>query len=100
MMEMFSVYLKQTPPLIGAMKQSWQDKDWRSLYAAVHKMIPSFSVMGMNPEFEGMAKRIQEFASTQQQTEEIPELVLQLENVCMQACKELEEEFTAINNAN
>ena len=32
----------------------------------------------------------QEYASTQQQTDTIPDLVLQLENVCAQACKELE----------
>ena len=28
MMEMISLYLEQTPPLINAMKQSFQDKDW------------------------------------------------------------------------
>ena len=45
-----------------------------------------------------MAKKIQEYASTQQQSDEIPDLVLQLENVCTQACKELEEEFNMIKN--
>jgi len=100
MMEMISVYLKQTPPLINAMKQSLQDRDWHSLYSAVHKLIPSFSVMGMSPEFENMAKKVQEYASTQQETSGIPNLILQLENVCTQACRELEEEFSAINEAN
>ncbi|MBA3706927.1 MAG: response regulator, partial [Bacteroidetes bacterium] len=31
MMEMISLYLDQTPPLIRTMKQSFQDKDWVSL---------------------------------------------------------------------
>ena len=36
MMEMISLYLAQTPPLVSAMKQSLQDRDWDSLHAAVH----------------------------------------------------------------
>jgi hypothetical protein len=82
------------------MKQVLQDKDWNSLYAAVHKMIPSFSIMGMSTDFENMAKKVQEYASTQQLTEGIPDLVIQLENVCAQACKELKEEYNTIKNAN
>jgi CheY-like chemotaxis protein len=98
MMEMISLYLEQTPPLISAMKQGLQNKDWVSLQAAVHKMIPSFSIMGISTDFETMAKKVQEYASTQQQTDGIPDLVLKLENVCAQACKELEEEFNIIKN--
>jgi len=99
-MELISLYLEQTPPLIGAMKQSFRHEDWNSLYSAVHKMIPSFSIVGMNPDFENMAKKVQEFASTQKQAEEMPDLVLQLENICMQACEELKEEFNLIKNGN
>jgi PAS domain S-box-containing protein len=99
MMEMISLYLKQTPPLIDAMKQGLQDKDWTVLYGAVHKMIPSFSIMGINPNFENMAKKVQEFASTQQQTEGINDMVIQIGDICTQACKELEEEYTKFKNA-
>jgi len=98
MMEMISLYLKQTPPLISAMKQGLQDKDWVTLYGAVHKMIPSFSIMGINPTFENMAKKVQEFANTQQQTEGIGEMVSQLVDVCTQACSELEIEYTKYKN--
>src|SRR6185437_7083495 len=100
MMEMISLYLEQTPPLILIMKQSLQDKDWNSLYSAVHKIIPSFSIMGMSVDFENMAKKVQEYASTQQQTAGISDLVKQLENICEQACKELEVEFNLIKNIN
>ena len=98
MMEMISLYLEQTPPLINAMRQSLKDKDWQSLYAVVHKMIPSFSIMGMSIDFENMAKKVQEYARTQQQTDGIPNLVLQLGNICSQACEELEEELKRIKN--
>jgi len=98
MMEMISLYLEQTPPLINTMKQSLLDKDWKSLQATVHKMIPSFSIMGISVDFENMAKKVQEYANTQQQTGDITEMVMKLEKVCMQACNELEEEFNAFKN--
>jgi PAS domain S-box-containing protein len=98
MMEMISLYLEQTPPLISEMKQGLENKDWNSLYKAVHKMIPSFSIVGINSDFETMAKKVQEFASTQGQEEDIHDMILQLESVCSQACKELEEEYNNIKN--
>ena len=100
MMEMIKLYLEQTPPLISAMKKGLQEKDWKTLHAAVHKMIPSFSIVGINVDFENLAKKVQEFAGTEQQTDEIPEMVLQLEKVCTQACIELKEDFNTIKNSN
>jgi PAS domain S-box-containing protein len=96
MMEMISLYLEQTPPLILAMKQGLQTKDWPKLQGAVHKMIPSFSIMGIGSDFESMAKKIQDFAGIQMQAEGIATMVNQLECVCNQACSELKEEFNTI----
>jgi CheY-like chemotaxis protein len=98
MMEMISLYLEQTPPLINEMKQSLLNRDWNLLQATVHKMIPSFSIMGMSVDFENMARKIQEYANLQQQVDGIQDLVQKLETVCLQACKELEEEFNTIKN--
>lgn len=98
MMEMISLYLEQTPTLVDTMKKSLHDNDWKSLYSSVHKLIPSFSIMGINPNYEGMAKRVQKYASTQQRSDEILELVIQIETVCMQACEELKEEYDIIKN--
>jgi hypothetical protein len=100
MMEMISLYLEQTPPLVSTMKQSLRDKNWPSLYTAVHKMIPSFSVVGISTDFENVARKVQDYASSQQQTEDIHDMVLQLESICTQACKELQEEFNTIKTAN
>jgi len=93
MSEMIALYLEQTPVLISTMKQSFNDKDWDTLQATVHKMIPSFSIVGINQDFENMAKKVQEFASKQNEENDILEMVLQLENICTQACRELEEEL-------
>jgi len=100
MMEMISLYLEQTPPLVSVMKSSWKTKDWGSLYAAVHKMIPSFAIMGISSDYENMAKEIQDFAKNQQQSTGIAEIVTKLANVCTQACVELEQEYQIIKNAN
>jgi PAS domain S-box-containing protein len=97
MKEMISVFLKQTPPLVSTMKKSFHDKNWESLYATVHKLIPSFSIMGMDADCEVMARRVQDFAKGQQQAAGIPNMISQLETVCTQACNELEEEFNRIN---
>ena len=98
MMEMISLYLEQTPTLISAMKQSLLDKDWKLLQATVHKMIPSFSIMGISADYENLARKIQEYASTQLQTDDISEMVKELEGICMQACSELEEDFNVFKN--
>ncbi|MDI5950119.1 response regulator [Flavobacterium yafengii] len=99
MMEMISLYLAQTPPLINTMKQSLAEQNWQLLGASVHKMIPSFSIMGISSNFENMAKKIQELATAQGKLEGIHDLVLQLEKVCMQTCIELQEELKTIKNA-
>ena len=99
MMEMIALYLEQTPPLISAMNRSFLEKDWNSLYSAVHKMIPSFAIMGISIDFENMAKKVQDFASTQKQADGIHDLVIKLDSVCSQACCELEEELNRIKNA-
>jgi len=96
LMEMISVFLEQTPPLIKEMSRSLREKDWNSLYSAVHKIIPSFSIMGINPRYENLARKIQEYSRTQQNTEEIPEMILQLEKISFQACKELQAEYDII----
>jgi HPt (histidine-containing phosphotransfer) domain-containing protein len=97
-MEMITIYLEQTPHLIKSIKQSLKNKDWVGLYSSAHKIIPSFSIMGIDSEFEKMAKTIQEYANTQKQSDDIHNMVTQLENICVQACQELEIEFNNLKN--
>ncbi|CAN1535944.1 aerobic respiration control sensor protein ArcB [Flavobacteriaceae bacterium] len=99
MIEMIGLYLEQTPQLINTLKQSLVDQDWNLLNAAIHKMIPSFSIMGIHSDFENMAKKIQEFVAIQQQNDEMENMVLKLEDVCMQACKELELELEKLKKS-
>lgn len=97
-MEMISLYLEQTPPLIKIMKQSYEQQNWSSLYSAVHKIIPSFAIMGINTSHETIAKKVQEYATDQQLESGVSEMILELENVCLQVCHELEAELNNIKN--
>ncbi len=96
MIEMISLYLDQTPVLIREMKESLLAKNWVLLNASAHKIIPSFSIMGMHSDFEKMAKRVVDYAKMQEESVGIEELVLALEKVCLQACDELKIEILSI----
>jgi PAS domain S-box-containing protein len=96
MCEMISLYLEQTPPLLSSMKESFASKDWKTLQSAVHKMIPSFSIMGIDNQIEEMAKSIKNFAEEQFQMKDIENMVYQIESVCLQAFDELNEELKLI----
>lgn len=96
--EMILAYLEQTPPLIDALKESSQNKNWELLKTTIHKLTPSFSIMGMHKNFEEMAKKIQNYATTLQQTDSIYEMVDELESVLSQSLEELNEELIHINN--
>jgi PAS domain S-box-containing protein len=100
MMEMIGLYLEQTPPLVIKLKQSADEKDWEVLYATVHKMIPSFSIIGMNKGYENMAKKIQEYASRKEHLDKVQKMVVELDSICSQACKELEKEFDRLKQSN
>jgi PAS domain S-box-containing protein len=98
MTEMIALYLEQTTSLIDAMIHSLQNKNWKELQSIAHKMIPSFSIVGISTDYENLAKKIQEYAGTQQHITEIPGLVSHLTGILIQACKELEETLHSIKN--
>ena len=98
MMEMISLYLAQTPPLITAMKQSLRDKDYELLHASMHKIIPSFSIMGISTDYEDIARKIHEYSGEPQQKEGIDGMADELENICEQAYEELEIEYNTLKN--
>lgn len=96
MMEMISIYLEQTPHLIVALNESFLSGDWDKLQSVVHKMIPSFSIMGMNNEFVTMAHQIKEFANAPDKDKNITNLVTKLTEACSLACEELQIELIKI----
>lgn len=97
MTEMIAAYTQQTPTLVEAMKEGIQNNDWELLRASAHKMIPSFSIMGVSSKFKDMAKKINSYTGDlESQKEEIRDLILQLSAICNQSCEELQKELENI----
>ncbi len=89
LIEMIQAYLGQTPHLLETIRKSMLSKDWESMRAAAHKLIPSFSIVGMHKKYEYMARSIQDYAATGQGTEKLSSVTIQLEKACLLAIEEL-----------
>jgi CheY-like chemotaxis protein len=98
MIEMIELYLEQTLSLIVKMRESFINQDWDLLKSVVHKMIPSFSIVGIHSDYEEMAKRIQAFVYKIEEIDEVSLLISRLEEVCSEACLELEEEIKILKS--
>ncbi len=96
MIEMISLYLEQTPTLLTTMKSSVKDKNWGLLQATIHKMIPSFSIVGLGGDSENLARKIHELAGSLVQVESLETMVNEIEVICSQACLELTEELASM----
>lgn len=88
--EIIGLFLEQTPMLVKVMKEAFLNKDAQKLRAAVHKMIPSFFVIGMKTECESIARGILELAHRENNSEKLSSLILHLENICNRTCEDLE----------
>ncbi len=105
--EMIDIYLEETPTLVNAMKLAIKNKNWESLRIASHSIIPSFSIMGMDKEFENNAQEIQEYASNlngeyfseKEKKESIVKvngLFLRIEKTCEEAYEALKKELLTL----
>jgi CheY-like chemotaxis protein len=95
-----SVKYTDLAPLVSAMQKGFRNNDWESLYSAVHKLIPSFLIVGISADIEDMAKTVQEYARAQVQSQGITELVDKIGEVCTQACIELQQEVAGFKSEN
>jgi PAS domain S-box-containing protein len=97
MTEMINVYIKQTPTLIDTIKKSWLEKDLELLKSAVHKLIPSFVIVGIDKKYEETARKIEDNVNNIEMTTELQNWINELENVCLQAVEELKNELKHLN---
>jgi PAS domain S-box-containing protein len=96
MQEMISLYLGQTTSLVGEMNTAFLNKDWEAIKSIAHKLIPSFSIVGIDKQYETAARTLQEIAGNEGSEEDIKNLVSQLSNILDQACQELQIEVRGI----
>ncbi|MES2811075.1 MAG: ATP-binding protein [Bacteroidota bacterium] len=94
--EMIEVYLEQTPPMLREMKQSVDQNDWQMLQEAVHKIVPSFFIMGIPYDMEILNHKMKEQENTSEITQEIQMLIIALEKSCLHAFAELKKELNTL----
>jgi HPt (histidine-containing phosphotransfer) domain-containing protein len=108
MAEMIGLYLQEIPQLVHTMKKAIAEKDWIALKRATHSIIPTFATMGMNPDFEDIAKSIQGMAENlitlgdgagQEAMTGLLSLFSKIETVCALAAQELEKKLLALSQA-
>lgn len=100
MLELITLFLEQITSLIEMMKKSYEEKDWNLLQSTAHKMIPSLTIMGINKEFEDLAKTLQENAKAEKEIKGMKGMIMQLEDICNKASLELHEEYKLIQKNN
>jgi CheY-like chemotaxis protein len=91
MREVIIMYLGETPKYLDAILGSLETKDWKGLYQAAHKIIPSFAVVGIEPEYSAIALDIQKFADIESKRHLLPDLVFELQNLIHRITEELTE---------
>ncbi|MDP1746523.1 MAG: response regulator [Bacteroidota bacterium] len=87
------VYMDEIPKLLLTMKQSMDNLDWDALRIASHSLIPSFALMGINKEFETMARTIEKLATRKENLEKIKQLFQKIDLLCTEVCFELKNEL-------
>jgi CheY-like chemotaxis protein len=87
--EMINLYLKQTPILMHSISESYVQKDFETLKASIHKLLPSFSIVGIDIQYSELAKKIEKEITSPQLKNWIEKIV----NSCNQAIEELKMEL-------
>ncbi|NVO86658.1 PAS domain S-box protein [Hymenobacter terrestris] len=104
MAEMIRLYLQEIPQLVQTMKKSIAERNWIGLKMATHSIIPTFATMGIDPQYEDIAKAIQALAvililkdtgdwESDESQARIHTLFGKIETVCALAARELEEKL-------
>jgi HPt (histidine-containing phosphotransfer) domain-containing protein len=91
MREVIIMYLGETPKFLDAITQCLKGKDWIGLYQAAHKIFPSFSVVGIQPEYSAIALEIQKYSGIESKRHLLPDLVQELEKLIQRITEELTE---------
>ncbi|WP_118972343.1 tetratricopeptide repeat protein [Taibaiella koreensis] len=82
------MFLDNGPKLLEKIRLALQDQDYESLKVAAHSMKPQLSYMGVKEEVSNIFLIEQSAGQTAHQ-ENLPQLVAQLEKLCLKAFEEL-----------
>jgi HPt (histidine-containing phosphotransfer) domain-containing protein len=87
--QMITIFLKETPTAMDNIEQYVKTSNWDALRAAVHKMKPSFAFMGIK-ELESTINSIEKYSETKTNLDLIPDMISKVKTVLKAAIQELE----------
>lgn len=94
--DMIETFVSGTPGYLSEMKSSLEQKDWKKIGDIAHSIKPSFTLMGMNEKKEVILK-IEQFGRGEQNIAQLPDLILELEEIINQAIGELQNELEGMD---
>lgn len=80
MLKYLDMFLESVPPDWEFLKKKAGEKNWPEVALRAHAMKPRINYMGLQEGAE-LIKRIEEYTSGQINTDDIPELIVRLENI-------------------
>jgi len=87
--QMITIFLKETPVAIDNVEKYLNTSNWDALRAAVHKIKPSFSFMGIK-ELEEVINSVERYSETKTNLDQIPAMISKIKSVLKMAIQELE----------
>ncbi|MBL0339466.1 MAG: response regulator [Bacteroidetes bacterium] len=93
--DFINLFLTNTPETLADLQQQLDSKNWEGVRQAAHKMKPSLNYLGLK-DGQKLAAVIEENALKKIQLEEIEGLTKQLNEICIAAFLELEEELKSM----
>ncbi|MCC7431774.1 hypothetical protein IT568_13110 [bacterium] len=89
---MILMLIGKNSAIVSTIKENYEKKDWDAIRTALHKFKPAVSMIG-NQKLLEIIKSISDSVAGKNNLETLPNLFLEMEEICKQANKELESEL-------
>lgn len=93
---MITVFLKNTPEYISELKKIYKTQDWLAFRQVMHKIKPTFPMLGIN-EMSEIVYNIDNCVKNQQNLEDVPKHIQEMEDLSKKVFIELKEMLKKLN---
>ena len=97
LVEMIEMFLKNTPETLKSLREYNNEQNWNKLSAEAHKFKPNLSYVGLD-EARDIILTIEQTAKTEDNPDGFIGEIEQVEEICQQAYKELEQQLQELKN--
>jgi PAS domain S-box-containing protein len=96
MKKMINAFLSQSPAMAADMQKAVEEKRWKDLRGIAHKMRPSLDFIGIHA-IKDIVRDIEKFSLEEINSDLLPGMVAEVNEVCKVAIEELKMELTKIS---